>query len=574
MITYIKKGLLLFIALSAAEFSFSQSTSLPPEVVAFINKRIESGMNPSIVVGVIDKNGPQYYSFGKRKNGGKRANEHSIYEIGSISKVFTAILLADKVIQEEMETDDPIEAFLPATVEEPTYDGQHITLGHLSDHTSSLPREPDNFPMTNPENPFSDYSLDMMYDFISRHKLCRPIGSDYEYSNLGAGLLGNILANHAGKTYEELMLETIARPLQMNETKVTMSRKMKKNLAVGHHENIPVKNWDLPAFEGAGGIKSSTHDMLIFLAANLQLFEHPLRQAMLLTHMPRHNKGGEFSVGLGWHIYEGQQGDVIWHNGGTGGYSTFAGFVKETGKGVVVMTNSTEKVDDIGMLLLNPSHKLPSVVPHIAIKLREHIDKTGVKELVAKYDAFKKEYEDKYDFSESGINSLGYYYLRRKQFEEAKAIFLLNIKEYPASANVYDSYAEALMESGDKQQAILFYKKSLEINPGNLNAIEMLAKIGEQIQIVVPEVSEVVLESYVGTYQLVPGFQIVISRNGTQLEAQATNQQKFPIFPKSETEFYYKVVDAQIVFTKDKNGGVESLTLFQNGREIVGKKIK
>ena len=181
----LKRHLLLLLATIAIGNMFAQTTSLPPEVVSFINKRIESGMNPSIVVGIIDKNGPQYFSFGKRKKGGKKANEHSIYELGSISKVFTAILLADKVIREEMETDDPIANYLPPNVKAPAYDGQQITLGHLSDHTSSLPREPDNFPMTDPENPFSDYTVDLMYDFISKHKLRRPIGSEYEYSNLG-----------------------------------------------------------------------------------------------------------------------------------------------------------------------------------------------------------------------------------------------------------------------------------------------------------------------------------------------------------------------------------------------------
>jgi serine-type D-Ala-D-Ala carboxypeptidase/endopeptidase len=240
----------------------------------------------------------------------------------------------------------------------------------------------------------------------------------------------------------------------------------------------------------------------------------------------------------------------------------------------VVLTNSTERVDDIGLILLNPGHKLPSVVPHIAIKLREFIDNAGISELTTHYAVLKNEYEDKYDFSEDGINSLGYYYLRRKQFEEAKAIFLLNIKEHPGSANVYDSYAEALMESGDKQQSIIYYKKSIELNPGNANAIEMLEKMGVKMEIEMPDVDTLTLQSYTGTYQLAPGFQIVVTRDGNQLEAQATNQEKFPIFPKSETEFYYKVVDAQIVFKKDKNGEVESLILFQNGRQIEGKKIK
>jgi tetratricopeptide (TPR) repeat protein len=428
--------------------------------------------------------------------------------------------------------------------------------------------------MTDPANPFADYSIDLMYDFISKHKLRRPIGSEYEYSNLAVGLLGNILADQTDKSYENLMLETIAAPLQMNETRITLSRKMKKNLATGHFESNPVKNWDLPALEGAGAIKSTVHDMLIFLAVHLQFFEHPLKRAMLLTHMPRHDKAGNNRVGLGWHILKGKEGDILWHNGGTGGYSAFAGFVKESGKGVVVLTNSTEPVDDIGLHLLDPSHPLPNVVPHIAIKLREFIDGKGINELTQHYDNLKSEFEDKYDFGEMGINSLGYYYLRRKQFAEAKAIFLLNIRENPTSSNVYDSYAEALMESGDKKEAIIYYKKSLDLNPGNLNAVKMLGQLGEKVQIDVPVVGENVLDTYTGSYQLAPGFIIVITREGNQLYAQATGQLNFPVFPKNETEFYYKVVDAQLVFNRNKSGEVESLTLFQNGMEIVGKKIK
>ena len=334
------------------------------------------------------------------------------------------------------------------------------------------------------------------------------------------------------------------------------------------------KNWDLRAFEGAGGIKSSVHNMLIFLAANLQLLDHPLRRAMLLTQMPRHNKSNSFRVGLGWHIVDGKQGDVIWHNGGTGGYSAFAGFVKETGKGVVVLTNSTASVDDIGLRLLDPGHVLPNVVPHIATRLREYIDKEGVKELDTRYESFKNESSGKYDFSEDGINSLGYYYLRRKQFEVAKAVFLLNIKEYPSSANVYDSYAEALMENGEKTAAIDYYKKSLGLNPGNQNAIAMLAKMGVEMEIEIPVIDTLILESYTGTYVLAPGFEIVITRDADQLYAQATGQQAFPIFPQTAIKFFYKVVDAQILFIKNKNGEVESLTLFQNGRNSYGKKIR
>src|SRR5690242_5028643 len=112
----------LFFYLILSTATFSQEKNLPADVVASINQRIESGRNPSIVVGIIDKNGPQYYSYGMTTSGGKKVNEHSIYEIGSISKVFTATLLADMIVKGELSADDPIEKFLPASVHVPTFE--------------------------------------------------------------------------------------------------------------------------------------------------------------------------------------------------------------------------------------------------------------------------------------------------------------------------------------------------------------------------------------------------------------------------------------------------------------------
>lgn len=567
--------LLLLLGINLCAICSGQENSLPDNVSTYINERIEAGMNPSIAVGIIDKNGTRYFSFGKTKSGGKKINEHTIYELGSISKTFTGILLADMVLRGELEVDDPVEKYLPASVDIVEKDGTQITLGHLSDHTSGLPRLPDNMDPADPANPYADYTVEKLYEFLSGFQLNRPAGSGYEYSNLGAGLLGHILSLKANKRYEELVISTIAKPLGMEETRISLTPAMKKNLAVGHDQSLEVKNWDLSSLEGAGAIRSSVHDMLIYLKANMCLMDHPLQAAMKLSHMTRHDKaGGGMKLGLGWHILPTATGEIVWHNGGTGGYSTFAGFNKETGVGVVVLTNSTERVDDLGFHLLDQNLPLGEVKPHIAAPIREFIEEEGHENLQAKFRELKKEFPTKYDFSEQGINALGYYYLNRKMYDEALAVFQLNINEYPSSANVYDSYAEALKENGDKENAILNYKKSLEINPGNTNAIEMLAEMGVTYEAAVPEISEKILQSYIGTYELVPGFEITINLEDKQLIAQATSQGAYPIFPKTENEFYYKVVDAQIVFNRNDHGEVKSLTLFQSGRKIEGKKLK
>jgi serine-type D-Ala-D-Ala carboxypeptidase/endopeptidase len=347
------------------------SQDLPANVVESIQKRVGEGINPSIVVGIIDKGGPRYYCFGKKSLTDTVVNEHTIYEIGSISKVFTGILLAYQSEVGKLSIDDPAQKYLPSTVQIPKSDGKEITLGHLSDHTSGLPRMPDNFDPKDFSNPYADYTVDLMYAFFSSYQLPRDIGSEYEYSNLAQGLLGHILALNAGTSYEDLMISTIAGPLGMNETKVAFDGNMKLNLAIGHSEGREVSNWDIPTLAGAGGIRSSVHDMLKFLAANIGLTRTSLRKAMDKSHQTRHSKAGDSRVGLGWHISNGTDGDVIWHNGGTGGYRTFAGFVKETQKGVVVFTNSTEGVDDIGFKLLNPDAVLTpvkgSIVPAFRI---------------------------------------------------------------------------------------------------------------------------------------------------------------------------------------------------------------
>jgi D-alanyl-D-alanine-carboxypeptidase/D-alanyl-D-alanine-endopeptidase len=564
------KRLICLLVLVTVGYAWSQP--LPEDVLANIKKRIENGHTPSVAVGIIDKNGARYYNFGTKTLNGAPVDEHTIYEIGSISKVFTAILLAQAVQDGKLKLDDPIKKYLPADVKVPTRNEAQITLGHLSDHTSGLPRMPGNFSPANPANPFADYTVKQLYEFISGYELTRDIGEKYEYSNLAVGLLGHLLAMQAGTTYEELMIKTIARPLGMNETKNTFNDKMKKNLAMGYSQGKQVENWDLPTLAGAGAIRSSTSDMLKFLAANMGLTKTSLRQAMDKSHEVRHDKAGASRVGLGWHIMKGKNGDVISHGGGTGGYRTFAGFVKETGMGVVVFTNSNAGADDIGFHLLNPDAPLQTIKPSAANEMRDVIEKQGIEAGIAQYYKRKKTNLGTYDFNETALNDLGYSYMD-KNLPVALAVLKLAVEQFPTSSNAYDSYGEALLKNGQKELAIENYKKSVELNPANTSGIEALKKLGVNLDFSNIDVPESTLDTYLGTYELQPGFNIEVTREGKQLFTQATGQSRFEVYPKSQTEFYLKVVVAQISFNIVE-GKVESLTLFQNGRSMKGKKVK
>ncbi len=331
---------------------------LPSEVTESIERRIEEGLTPSITLALIDSSGVKFFNFGKTAKYGHEVDENTIYEIGSISKAFTGILLAQQVLDGDLKLEDEINNYLPNNIKVPVKGDKEITFGNLTDHTSGFPRMPDNFSPANRHNPYADYTVDQMYDFISNYQPVRTVGAEYEYSNLAQGLLGHLLAINKGSTYEDLMVHTIANPLEMKNTRIELTQRMKNNLALGHNGRRVVENWDIPTLAGASAIRSSTSDMAKFISANLGYKNSPLLEAMELSHQIRHDKASNISIAMAWQIMKGEKGDIICHGGGTGGYRTFIGFVKETGKGVVLFTNSSEGADDIGFYLLDSGSEL------------------------------------------------------------------------------------------------------------------------------------------------------------------------------------------------------------------------
>jgi serine-type D-Ala-D-Ala carboxypeptidase/endopeptidase len=218
-----------------------------------------------------------------------------------------------------------------------------------------------------PDNPFADYSVQQLYDFLSSYQLTRDIGSSYEYSNVGVGLLGHVLSLHAGSTYEALVRGRICDPLGMTDTRVTLTPDMKARLAVGHNAALAeAKNWDLPTLAGAGALRSTANDMLTFLAANLGYTKTPLAQAMSEEVSIRRPAGApDMQIAYGWHVQTKNGNSIIWHNGGTGGYRSYLGFDAKARVGAVVLTNiSTDAgVDDIGRHLLDASYPLLNIKP-------------------------------------------------------------------------------------------------------------------------------------------------------------------------------------------------------------------
>ncbi len=548
------------------------------EVKENIQARVKAGENVGVVIAFIEDESVDYYSYGTidlRHN--IPVDKQSIFEIGSISKVFTCTMLADEVLKGSMKLSDPISKYLPEGVTAPKINGRVITLQDLATHTSGLPRMPDNFNPADPSNPYIDYTPKLMYEFLSNHELIRDIGSEYEYSNFGMGLLGHILELHTGKSYEDLLIEKITSVCNMPNTRLVLTDYMKEHLAKPHSQGVEVSNWDLTGLAGAGGIRSNTEDMVNFIKANMGVTKLNIYEAMVLSQKVAYEKeNDQFKIGLGWHYAQNGDDTIIWHNGATGGYKSFTGFVKGTSKGVVVLANSDGDIGRLGMKLLGDPRPLEVPKPSIATVVNKEINENGIESGIALYSQLKNEMFEKYKFDETQLNILGYKYLGEEKNDIALQLFKLNVASFPNASNPYDSLGEAYLKQGDSALAITNYTKSLELNPANDNAKETLVKLGVKISDVLPDiiVDKAVLDTYLGKYELAPDFIITVTRVGSQLLAQATGQPQFELFPSAINKFYLKVIDAQVAFNMNSKGGIDSLTLFQNGGELPGKKIE
>jgi serine-type D-Ala-D-Ala carboxypeptidase/endopeptidase len=516
-----------------------------------------------IVVGIIEPAGRRVVAVGSLDKDDKRSLDgDTVFEIGSITKVFTGLLLADMVQHGEVSLTDPVTKYLPSGVKMPERGGRLITLEDLSRHRSALPRLPANLNAgSDPKNPYASYSVKQLYEFLSTYQLPRDIGAEFEYSNLGVGLLGHVLSLAAGKDYESLIQTRICRPLGMRSTAITLSPELKSRLAIGHDNAFePTPNWDLPTLAGAGALRSTANDMLSFLAAQLGYMNSDLDPAIATTRSGRKSAGAGMDIGLGWLIRPKKDSEIILHNGGTGGYRSFVGFDPKARTGVVVLSNvfTMAGVDDLGFHLLDPESQLlppnsPMLQPpakHTEIKLNPEILEI---------------YVGKYQFAPNVIMTVtrkdNQLYVQltgqgsAEIFPESKTDFF---------ARVVDAQILFITDSQGRVNALVLRQLGRDqiANRIDGNADPINEWFGHREKTVDPAI----YKYYVGRYQLAPGMIFTVTAEANQLYIQLKGQQRLEVFPESEREFFYKVVDAQITFESDGKGPSPALILHQGGQ--------
>ncbi|MBC7722389.1 MAG: beta-lactamase family protein, partial [Pedobacter sp.] len=299
-------------------------STLDKTVDTLVGNYINTIGNVGASVAVFYNGKNYYYNYGETVKDNKQLpSQTTLYEIGSISKTFTATLLAKAVVDKKVGLQDAITKHLPDSVAV-NKDLQNITLQQLSNHSSGLPRLPINmnFTVTNYLQPYENYDDKALFAFLKQFKAIRKPGESYEYSNLAVGLLGVIFERIYKKPYEQLVLEFIAKPLALTHTKITLTDADKTAISQGYNEkDEAVPAWNFKSLAAAGAIKSCSEDLLIYGKQQLDIFKSPLAKYNAITHQPTFNDKVQ-KVGLGWHFLI-DDADIVWqHGGGTYGCRT------------------------------------------------------------------------------------------------------------------------------------------------------------------------------------------------------------------------------------------------------------
>lgn len=495
------------------------------------------------------------------------------FRLGSITKQFTAMLTLQLVEQGKIKLDGKVSDYLPDYRKDI---GEKVTVHHLLTHTSGIPSytgQP-GFIENVSRNPYK------VNEFVKKYasgNLEFEPGSKFSYNNSGYFLLGAIIEQVTGKSYEQVLKETILDPVGM------------KNTGYDHHNTIIPKRASGYSKTADGYANAGYLDMSIPYAAgsmystveDLYLWDQALYTDKLISAQSKALMYKPFlqDYAYGWGVrnasfkHNNQPVQVIAHGGGINGFTTtIVRYPSEKNLIVMLDNTGTGYLDRLSESLAKILYNQPYDPPKISIVdiLEKTITEKGIAAGVAQYRDLKAKQAATYDFAEPELNQLGYRLLRNGKPREAVEIFKLNVEAYPQGFNTYDSLAEAYMAVNERELALQNYKKSVELDPNNTNAVEVIKTL-EKAPVTV---DAKVFDTYVGEYEVGPGFVMRVFREGDKFMTQATGQPQFEIFPESETTFYPRAFVAKLTFVKDADGKVTGILIAQGGRETHGKRIK
>jgi CubicO group peptidase (beta-lactamase class C family) len=518
---------------------------LPQRVADTLQQRMDVGEYPVLVIAVVDGDRSAVYTYGKLDNGGHLDGD-TVFEIGSITKTFTATLLAQQVTTGKLQLDQPVASLLPGfTV--PTRDGKAVSLGNLAMQNSGLPRLPTNFRPADAMDPYADYGPEQLKAFLASYALPRDPGASYQYSNVGVGLLGYALSVHAGMSYEQLLQRQLLEPLGMHHSTTEQTDAVRAQMAPGHDASgKPAANWHIDALAGAGSLVSSGNDMLRYLKANMGLLPSTLYPAMQFAQTPR--SAGPVPaerIGLVWMTYHDAGGDVIEHGGLTGGYASYLGFTADRRHGIVILTNKAAPPQELGRAVLLSDAALSPVRKRISLPEQELEAYVGNFELHPGFNIRVFHTGDQLMTQGTGQDAFPVYASAKDEFFAAVGDISLSFKRDEhgkVTGMVVHQHGDHFAPRAGEHAPVANHRPAITLDAATLG-------------------------NYIGQYQLTPALVIDVTVKDGQPFVQLTGQGALPIYASARDKFFLRIVDAQIDFERDAGGKVVALTLHQNGAD-------
>lgn len=440
----------------------------------YIKERIEIGYNKGVSIGIIDTTGTRFYNYGKAfNNSDATPTENTIYEIGSVSKIFTTSIYSILLDQGILSNDNTVGDFISKSKLKGSV--RKIKLIDLATHTSGLPVFPANLNTDLPGNFSIGYERKDLFEFLNEFDV--PKNPEYIYSNTGISLLAIVLEKATGKTYKELLENYIFKELKMGSTFIKVPDDAVASFADGSSLCVEKDHWDLSSvFTPVGGIKSSVVDLTRFIKANLQLLEYKYAESFESTIDVKKKISENNFSGIGWKIMERNGMQIVYHSGNTGGFSGFIGFCNDQKKGVVVLANSNISVDPIGRKLLDQNYELKELKNHICFKLSKIIQEQNLDSALHFYSSEIKNDKSDYILGELQLAELANAYITKDKNISGQ-IYEFALKNYPESIDLTIAAVNyyKLTNKSDKAKALLsIIQKQYPENEIILNMIKQL----------------------------------------------------------------------------------------------------
>lgn len=520
---------LSMLILVAAVLSCAAEASSPDAVDDWIARGVRDGSIAAASVAHVRGGDAATRGFGRI--GEAEPSGDTRFQIGSITKVFTNLLLAEMVATGDAKATQTIGQLMPEGFAPANADVASISLESLATHRSGLPRLPANLDVQS-SDPYGTYSADDLRKGLESARAKQRLGRFYTYSNFGAGTLGHLLGRIDGKGYRAALTARVLTPLGLRDTGFEPGDDAASATGAGK----PVTTWRFTdAFDGAGALWGSVSDLVRLVQAYLGTHEHALRHELAADLAPVREDAGAARVTRVWHVAHANDKPIYWHNGGTAGFHSFVGFRPDEKRGVAILVSGDADPTEVGLQSLGATPRAP---------VRASIDRAilGQYRLVPGFELGV--------YEQDGVLVT--------QATGQPAFALHDVGEDWYALGEVDASAHFVRDGDDVVAMELAQNGIVQSAP----RIARIATAATRTEITVEPAK---LAEYAGSYDFAPGVVLTVRRAGDALEAQLTGQPFLAIYARAKDRFFYKVVDAELEFQRDDDGSVGAVVLHQGG---------